>query len=63
MVNAETIQLTMLRAKGRRRDASALCASIASIEFIEIETIKSTGYPTVDLASPKLTAFLCIADI
>jgi len=25
MVNAEAIQLTMLRAKGRRRDSSDLC--------------------------------------
>jgi len=54
MINAEVIQLTMLRAKEKTRDASALCIYQQIWIFSERLHSKSTGSP------PKLTEFYII---
>jgi len=73
MINAEVIQLTMLRTKGSR-DASDLCvyqlvslhwrhllkfqvSNIKEHSIMSALHLKSTGSPTVELAPPELTDF------
>jgi len=54
MVNAEVIQIPMLRARGRRRDASVIYWNLLKlIQSTEIALhSKTTGSPTIDLVPP-----------